>query len=82
MRQTIVIVAMILSACVGAERRPDDEQQIRAIHAGLDTALVAGDVAYFDGVFAPEFVFSHHFGYLVDRKDNIEYLKRLSQGQR
>ena len=54
--------------------RAADEAEIRQLHAGLDRALVEGDAAAFDRVFADDYFFSHHFGYKVDRERNLAYL--------
>ena len=78
MKRLVVLLSLAVSSYASFGQEADDERRLRAIHAGLDTALVKGDVAYFESVFAPEYVFSHHFGRLVNRADNLDYLRTLS----
>jgi hypothetical protein len=78
MKRLVVLLSLAVSSHASFGQEADDERRLRTIHAGLDTALVKGDVAYFESVFAPEYVFSHHFGRLVNRADNLDYLRTLS----
>jgi len=73
-----IAIALVLSACAVSRSRDDDETELRRIHAGLDAALLKGDASFFEEVFAPEYEFYHHFGRLVTRADNIDYLRKLS----
>ena len=74
---TALIALTVMPAAGGVETGTADEQEIRRIHAGLDAALAAGDAESFDRVFAPDYFFSHHFGYKVDRDANLAYLRSL-----
>ena len=56
----------------------DEERELRAIHASLDDAFLRGDVDHFDRIYAPEYRFSHHFGRLVSRADNLAFLRSLA----
>jgi hypothetical protein len=78
MKRLVVLLSLAVSSYASFGADTYDERRLRTIHAGLDTALVKGDVAYFESVFAPEYVFSHHFGRLVNRADNLDYLRTLA----
>jgi ketosteroid isomerase-like protein len=70
-------VALFMGSPAGATRHSDDERELRALHAALDEAFLRGDVDLFDRTYAPEYRFSHHFGRLVSREDNLAYLRKL-----
>ncbi len=74
MKQLITIAILItVSAFTGIAQAVD--QEILKIHAGLDQAYIKKDMAVFEGVMAPDYVYSDPQGKFFDRAASIDQLK-------
>ncbi len=72
----IPILLLIFSVC-GIAQHSNGETEILRIHKGLDEALVKGNIAPFEEVFAADYVYSNNFGIAFTRDENLEYLRDL-----
>jgi hypothetical protein len=75
MRKIITITTLIAASMLSAFAQTPAEQEILQIHAGLDQAFIKKDMAYFEGVLAPDYVYSDPQGKMFDRAGNLEQLK-------
>jgi len=75
MRKIITITILIAASMLSAFAQTSAEQEILQIHAGLDQAFIKKDMAYFEGVLAPDYVYSDPQGKMFDRAGNLEQLK-------
>lgn len=76
MKKPTLITFLILAAVSTSFAQVNTlEQEILKIHAGLDQAFIKKDMAYFESVLAPDYVYSDPQGKMFDRAGNLEQLK-------
>lgn len=75
--KTLTAIAILVVASVSTTftQVSAGEQEILKIHAGLDQAFIKKDMAYFEGVLAPDYVYSDPQGKMYDRAGNLGQLK-------
>lgn len=77
MTRILVIAALVFAFAFSAyPQRAPAEDEILKIHAGLDSAFIKKDLAFFENVMAPDYVYSDPQGNALDRAGNIEQLKK------
>jgi len=72
-----IVLLTLLSTVGGIAQRLTDEAEILRIHRSLDEALLKGNIATFEKVFAPDYIYSNNFGIAFNRSENLDYLKDL-----
>jgi ketosteroid isomerase-like protein len=77
MRQffSIVAINLVLVLSLFAQNN-SGEQDILKIHAGLDNAFIKKDLAFFENVWAADYVYSDPQGRMFDRSGNLAQLKK------
>ena len=76
MKKSIYIAAIVLTFALVSLAQNPAEQEILKIHAGLDNAFIKKDLAFFETVMAPDYVYSDPQGKMMDRAGNIDQLKK------
>ena len=76
MRKSIYIAAIVLTLSLASHAQNPAEQEILKIHAGLDNAFIKKDLAFFETVMAPDYVYSDPQAKMMDRAGNIDQLKK------
>jgi ketosteroid isomerase-like protein len=75
MNKTLLITGLILGLAFTSHAQTA-EQEILKIHAGLDSAFIKKDMAFFESVLAPDYVYSDPQAKTYDRAGNLEQLKK------
>lgn len=76
MKKTILTIAIVATLSLASHAQTAAEQEILKIHAGLDNAFIKKDLAYFESVLAPEYVYSDPQGRTFDHAGNLQQLKK------
>lgn len=78
MKFTITLITLLLavSAAGGSAVAQTPEQEILAIHASLDNAFLKKEIAVFEKVIAPDYVYSNPTGDKRDRAGNLAEIRK------
>jgi len=76
MKRFFSISMFIIASFIASYGQSAAEQEILKIHAGLDQAFVKQDIAYFERVFADDYVYSDPYGKARDRTENLAELRK------
>jgi ketosteroid isomerase-like protein len=75
MKNILFVTASILALAISSLAQTA-EQEILKIHQGLDQAFIKKDIAYFENLFAADYVYSDPQGRMMDRTSGIAELKK------